>query len=109
MGSMIGKTDGGPLVAFQALYPGKAHKLSLSSTPVTASFAADTTIVRVATDGGALFDIGLSPSTGNLHFLPASGVDYFACPAGSSILATQVSSGANLYVTEGAGTIGDQS
>lgn len=108
--SMIAKTDAGPFTSFPAIFPGKAHKIALAASATSVVLSTDTTIVRLVTDNGALFDIGMSPATGNLHYLPGSThAEYFACQPGSTILCTQSSGSANLYITEGAGSFGDLS
>ena len=91
---------------FDAIYPGTAQKVSLSTAHAESSaFGNSTTCVEVCSDADCFIRIGSAPvatSDGTSTFLPAKVKRLYGCNPGDKISGIVASSTANLYVTEGA-------
>ena len=90
---------------FQAIIPGTSQKLSYTGTSAQSSAVATaTTLVRVVATTACFIKIGTNPTAvaDTSMYLPAGIPEYFGIEGGQKIAAIQLSSGGDLYITEGA-------
>lgn len=106
MASKEPKSHGGE--QFPAIFPGTTQKVAYTGTAAaSAVFGAGVSIVRVVCTTDACIKFAASPTaTTSDIFMPANHVEYFGVPEDGTykVSAIQISSGGDMYVSEGSTT-----